>query len=309
MIAAIPVTGVGAVVSVYLLAGLLLGTWPFCPACALTNALNLALLAGLKTASGLSWSEAVRGSGQAFRFLWSSGKEESRLSSWRLVALLLPLLVGIVIYQWVLVEFLRVEDKAHQISGQELLVAYRSSPLQPIAITPNHPALGPSDAPLQMVVFSDFQCPYCKDFAFQARRLEEHYSQQLRLVFIHFPLGKACNPIMGQELHASACEAARASEAARLQAEFWSFHDALFGQDLGTDPEVFLKLADGAGLDLDRFSQDVSSQAVIGRVAADIQMGIDLKINSTPSVFLNNRRVPDVRAAALEVLIEELLGQ
>ena len=68
------------------------------------------------------------------------------------------------------------------------------------------------------------------------------------------------------------------------------------------------KLADSAGLDTDRFGEDLSSEAVVGRVAADIQMGIELEINSTPSVFLNNRRVPDVRAAALEALIEELLG-
>ena len=81
MIAAIAVTGVGAAVSLYLLVGLVSGTWPFCPACALINALNLALLAGLKTASGLSWSGAVRGVGQAGRFLWSSGDPESRLSS------------------------------------------------------------------------------------------------------------------------------------------------------------------------------------------------------------------------------------
>ena len=308
MIAAIAVGGVGAVVSASLLAGLALGTWPFCPACALINALNLALLAGLKMASGLSWSGAVRGIGRTGRLLWSSGEDESRLSSWRLVALLLPLLVGIVIYQWVLVEFVRFEGKAPQVSGRELLTAYQSSPLQPVGITPDHPALGPPDAPLQMVVFSDFQCPYCKEFAFQARHLEEHYSTRLRLVFVHFPLGEACNPIMSRELHASACEAARASEAARLQGKFWDFHDALFLQALTTDPEVFHKLAAGAGLDTGRFAEDLSSEAVAGRVAADIQMGIDLEVNSTPSVFLNNRRVPDVRAAALEALIEELLG-
>ena len=308
MIAAIAVTGVGTAVSLYLLVGLVSGTWPFCPACALINALNLALLAALKTASGLSWSGAVRGIGQGVRFLWSSGETDSRLAQWRLIALLVPLLVGIVIYQWVLVEFVRFEGKAPQINGAELLTAYQSSPLQPVGITLDHPALGSPDAPLQMVVFSDFQCPYCKEFAFQTRHLEEHYSEQLRLVFVHFPLGKDCNPIMVQELHASSCEAARASEAARLQGEFWSFHDAVFGQDLGADPEVFLKLAEGAGLDIDRFAQDLSSEVVAGRVAADIQMGIDLEINSTPSVFLNNRRVPDVRAAALEALIEELLG-
>ena len=308
MIAAIAVSGIGAVVSVYLLVGLVSGTWPFCPACALINALNLALLGGLKMASGLSWSGAARGIVRSGRFLRSSDDPESRLSSWRLVALLLPLLVGIVIYQWVLVEFVRFEGKAPQINGAELLTAYQSSPLQPVAIRADHPSLGSEDALLQMVVFSDFQCPYCKDFAFQARHLEEHYSEQLRLVFVHFPLGKGCNPIMTRELHDRACEAARAGEAARLQGKFWDFHDVLFLQDMGTDPNVFSKLAASAGLDTERFAEDLSSEAVAGRVAADIQMGIELEINSTPSVFLNNRRVPDVRAAALEALIEELLG-
>ncbi len=308
MLAAIAVNAAAAAASLYLLAGLLLGHWPFCPACALVNALNLASLAGLKTASGLSWSEALRGIGRAGRSLWSSEEDESRLGTWRLVALLLPLLVGIVIYQWVLVEFVRFEGKVPQVSGRELLAAYQSSPLQPIAILPDHPSLGPPDAPLQMVIFSDFQCPYCKDFAFQARHLEEHYSKQLHLVFVHFPLGQACNPVMRRELHAAACEAARASEAARLQGEFWSFHDALFGQDLTEDPEIFGKLATAAGLDMDRFAREVTGEAVAGRVAADIQMGIDLGVTSTPSVFLNNRRVPDVRAPALEALIEELLA-
>ena len=113
---------------------------------------------------------------------------------------------------------------------------------------------------------------------------------------------------MNRELHDRACEAARAGEAARLQGKFWDFHDALFLGELGSDPEVFANLAGSAGLDMDQFAQDFSSQAVAGRVAADIRMGIDLGINSTPSVFLNNRRVPDVRAAAMEALIEELLG-
>ena len=193
-----------------------------------------------------------------------------------------------------------------EFNSEDLLAAYRSSPLQPVTIRSDHPALGGPDALLQMVVFSDFQCPYCRDFAVQARHLEQHYSDELRLVFVHFPLGRACNPIMTRELHTQACQAARAAEAARLQGKFWDFHDALFQEDLRSGPEIFSEAAADIGLDLERFGQDLSSEAVRRRVTEDIQMGIELGVNSTPTVFLSRRHVPDIREAALEGLVREL---
>ena len=111
---------------------------------------------------------------------------------------------------------------------------------------------------------------------------------------------------MTRELHTQACQAARAAEAARLQGKFWDFHDALFQEDLRSGPEIFSEAAADIGLDLERFGQDLSSEAVTRRVTEDIQMGIELGVNSTPTVFLSSRRVPDIREAALEGLVREL---
>jgi len=90
------------------------------------------------------------------------------------------------------------------------------------------PSQGPEDAPLTMVVFSDFECPYCSRFAETCAKVREKFPDKLRLVFMNFPLQKGCNENMPRDFHRTACIAANAALEANAQGKFWEMHDWLF---------------------------------------------------------------------------------
>ena len=121
-------------------------------------------------------------------------------------------------------------------------------------------------------------------------------------MFKHFPLDSVCNALVKREAHPRACEVARVAEAAHVQGQFWSLHEAMFMPRSGE--ELTLKaLVEGLKLDGDRFGVDCQKDAGLAKVKADIDLGIQLGIDGTPSVFVNGRRVYDTRRQALQCLI------
>ena len=147
--------------------------------------------------------------------------------------------------------------------------------------TEGHAALGPEDAALEMVVFSDFECPYCRRFNDSLDAVREEYSDRIRLVFRHYPL---------RSIHPLAQKAAEASICARDQGKFWEYHDALWtDQDLGT--EVLEQHARLLGLDSDEFSDCLNSGRHYGTVQVDFETAMMLGQTGTPAVFLNGRHV------------------
>jgi protein-disulfide isomerase len=166
---------------------------------------------------------------------------------------------------------------------------------------------GPSGAPIQIVVFSDFQCPACRNYAPQLGELAAQYGDKIQLVFKNFPLDRACNPVVDRDMHIRACEAAYAAEAALKQGKFWNYHDALFGSDLLANPDIFRSLAGSLGMNLQQFEQDRQDQATKAKVRADIDLGIRVGVNATPSLYLNKRRILDVRPDVVRYLIDQTL--
>jgi protein-disulfide isomerase len=139
---------------------------------------------------------------------------------------------------------------------------------------------GPAGAPYEVVVFSDFQCPFCKRAAAELRRIHVGKPGRVAIYFKHFPL----------EYHPEALSAARAAEAARLQGRFWEMHDLLFEHARELHPGIYAAMAEKLGLDVARFEADMSSFAVQNRVAADIAEGDALGVDGVPFFLLN--RVP-----------------
>ncbi len=172
-------------------------------------------------------------------------------------------------------------------------------PLVTVAPRPDAPAVGPADAPLQVVVFTDFQCPYCRRHAVDLRRLAEHYGDRLRLVFRHFPL-------RGHEL---ARPAAEASMAAHAEGKFWEFHDRLMDPEAG-DPTVerVRRTALEVGLDPGRFDTAMRSHVFGAAVDRDLADGRAAGVTATPRTFVNGRQVDGmVGLERLREICEQLL--
>ena len=142
-------------------------------------------------------------------------------------------------------------------------------------------AKGPETAPVTLVEFSEFQCPYCARFAPTLKRLEETYKENIRIVWKHLPL----------PIHKDAVGAAVAAEVAGKQGRFWEFHDRLFDDQKKLGPDDLKQHARDLGLDMDRFDADRANGEHQKRVDADVAEAKALGILGTPGIFINGRFV------------------
>jgi protein-disulfide isomerase len=143
------------------------------------------------------------------------------------------------------------------------------------------PSKGPEGAPLTVVVFSDFQCPFCKRVEPTLARLMSEYPGQVRLVWKNFPL----------PFHANARPAAMAAMAAHGQGKFWEMHDQLFTHNEDLDRPHLERYAAALRLDMKKFRADLDAGTYEGRIAADMSQGEALGVRGTPVVFINGRKI------------------
>jgi protein-disulfide isomerase len=168
-----------------------------------------------------------------------------------------------------------------------------------IPLRPDDPVRGNPAAPHTAVVFSDFQCPACRGFAetFE-REVLPAMGDRLRIVYKHFPLEPECNSLVQQTIHEHACEAAEMAEAARSLGgsdAFWSMHDRLFRVQQSLGPGLWPSLAQEAGLDPARIAELMNSRAFRDRIREDTELGERLDVQSTPTVFLDGKKMEDWR--------------
>jgi len=154
-------------------------------------------------------------------------------------------------------------------------------------------AKGAADAPLVIVEFSDFQCPACAA-AYERLRTSLSGRRDVRLVFRHFPLDSRCNPTVSRPVHELACTAAAAAECAGQQGKFWDYHDRLFAEQRFLDRETLFRFARELGLDIPRFRSCLDDPATLASVTDDIAAATALGIESTPTLFVNGRRLEGV---------------
>jgi protein-disulfide isomerase len=141
---------------------------------------------------------------------------------------------------------------------------------------------GPADAPLELLMYGDFQCPYCTAAQGILRRVRERLAGRLRFAFRHFPL---------DALHPDARRAAEASEAAAAQGRFWEMHDALFGLRGKLALADILRAAGTIpGLDVERMRAELESGVHAARVERDVASGTELGVPGTPTFFVNGVR-------------------
>ena len=140
---------------------------------------------------------------------------------------------------------------------------------------------GHDDAPLTLVEYADYQCPYCGAAHPVIKRLQKSLGKNLRFVFRNFPLTHA---------HPYALLAAQAAEAAALQGKFWKMHEVIFENQERLEPEVLPAWAHQIGLDVNQFAQAVSEGRVTKRIEEDHASGVESSVDGTPSFFFNGTR-------------------
>jgi protein-disulfide isomerase len=165
-----------------------------------------------------------------------------------------------------------VESLRKQENAQVIL----DSPSAKVATT-GAPSLGPANAPVKIIEFADYQCPYCKQVHPDLQRLREEFPQQTVLVYEDFPL----------PMHPFAEKAAEASHCAEDQGKFWEYHDGLFQHNGPLDAEALKGIARSLNLDQAKFTQCLDSGKEAPTVAKGLAEGKKLGLTGTPTFFIN----------------------
>ena len=165
------------------------------------------------------------------------------------------------------------------------------------------PAYGPEDAPITIIEFSDYECPYCRSWQAEVLpRLLETYPDQIRLVYRDFPLSS---------IHPNAAPAAVAANCAHEQGAYWEFHDRLFSMELGLSDRAYQQYASDLGLDTESFAECLKSDRHVDEVQADFQYAAELGVRSTPTFFINGIALVGAQPFELfqELIDKELAGE
>ncbi|MDP3710740.1 MAG: thioredoxin domain-containing protein [bacterium] len=145
---------------------------------------------------------------------------------------------------------------------------------------------GNKDSKTLLVEYSDLQCPACRAYYPMVKKLIEEQGKDFQFAYRHFPLGQ----------HKNAKKAAYAMEAAGRQGKLWEMHDMIFdGQDtwapVGDAENIFAKYAESLSLNKEKFNQDSNSQKAKDKVENDYNSGVRSRVNSTPTFFLNGKKI------------------
>ena len=140
---------------------------------------------------------------------------------------------------------------------------------------------GPADAPVILVEYGDFQCPYCGAAYPVVKDVQRHMGDRLRFVFRNFPISTS---------HPHAQGAAEAAEAAGAQGKFWEMHDMLYEHQAMLDQGHLQRMAQQVGVDGERFKEDMAERRYEKRVRDDFMSGVRSGVNGTPTFFINGLR-------------------
>jgi protein-disulfide isomerase/peroxiredoxin/uncharacterized membrane protein len=174
------------------------------------------------------------------------------------------------------------------------------------------PVRGPKNAKVTLVLFGDFQCPFCKKLTDNVEVLREEMGEKFKVAFMHFPMQKACSAApLQKDMHNFACGAAAASVCAQQQGKFWELHDVLFRNNSRLRPGNLADYAEELGLDGDAWKKCLKDPQTLEKVKKDSGVGAAAGVTGTPALFVNGRKLAGAQpVAALRAVIEaELAGK
>jgi protein-disulfide isomerase len=172
-------------------------------------------------------------------------------------------------------------------------------PKRVVVDSSGHPALGSKDAPVTIVEFTDFQCPFCKATEATLKQLHDKYGDKIRVVHMDFPL----------PFHSHALDAAKAARCANEQGKFWPFHDALFADQSKLAPTDLKATAKTLGMNSTKFNTCFDSAKYDSQIKADQAVGEKVGVDGTPAFFIDGRPLTGAQPAPkFEELINDELA-
>ncbi len=184
--------------------------------------------------------------------------------------------------------------------GESDVTIFLDPPRVAINIPDGAVGTGPENAPVTIVEFTDYQCPYCHRAQGVIDQVLEQYEGQVRLVHLDFPL----------ENHPGAVPAARAARCAAEQGRFWDYHRSLMTEKGSLDEKDLARRAASLKLDGGDFAECLASDRHLETIRAELEQGSDLGVTGTPAYFINGRMISGARplAAFTEIIDAELAG-
>ena len=164
-----------------------------------------------------------------------------------------------------------------------------------VPVTAVDHSLGADHAPVTIVEYGDFECPLCKQAAPSLKLLLDHFPEQVRIVFRHFPL---------EEIHPHALAAAEVAEVAGAQGRFWEMHDLLFANQLHLKANQLRGYAERLQLDMARYAAELDDEIYRQRIREHIDSGRRSGVRGTPGIFVNGV-IHDV-SAGLQSLFDQV---
>jgi protein-disulfide isomerase len=149
-------------------------------------------------------------------------------------------------------------------------------------VTADDHVRGRADAPVTVLEYGDYECPYCRGAARDVREMLARYPDTVRFVFRNFPI---------IQLHPHAEQAAEAAEAAGAQGQFWPMYELLLQPSSRLDLGSLLDYAAGLSLDVGRFRGEVTGRAYAAKIERDVQDGVRDGVNATPKFYVNGERI------------------
>jgi protein-disulfide isomerase len=149
-------------------------------------------------------------------------------------------------------------------------------------ITADDHVFGPASAPVSVIEYGDYECPYCRGAARDVHRLLDRYPDVIRFAFRNFPV---------QQLHPHAEQAAEAAEAAALQGRFWAMYELLLRPSSRLDLNSLLGYAERIGLDTGRFISEVTGNVYAPRIQRDVREAVRNGVDATPKFYVDGTRI------------------
>ena len=281
----------------------------FCLGCTIVYYVNL--LNSVVVASMLGFSPvgyfiyALRGIGVAWRVLlkWLPRGNDWRLTRGSLTAFLIVVflapLLGAGPPLW-----------ARHLKNRDVIQRYESRPAVEVKVANWSLVRGEPNAPLQIVVFTDFECPFCRESHHTIREALEPFSGQYHLVYKHYPLSSDCNPNVPKPRnpHPRACPMARLAQLSDEMDIFWEIGDALYEAAQSPDlKQALAATAERFGIDYEQWMHGIHRPDIHQRVQADIEEGARLGVEGVPTVFVNGRRLPSLDRESIELILKKQL--
>ncbi|MDD4332953.1 MAG: thioredoxin domain-containing protein [Patescibacteria group bacterium] len=170
-------------------------------------------------------------------------------------------------------------------SNQEAVFGAQSAGLQKLRpIDDTDHVWGEASAPVEIIVYSDFDCPFCADFYGTLEKVKKEYADKIKIAFRHYFLYS----------HSNAMGAAIASECASEQEKFWEMYDKLFADNKSAilNSEQYNQNAKDIGLDLAKFQQCVETEKYKDKIYSQMLEGKNFGVNGTPTIFVNDEILP-----------------